>query len=167
MIDARRADCSAVASISGRRTPPTGKPTSLRASLHENGVRGFEQAVHKRQKRFVGSPCLVPLAFGALRDEVLHALGRDVAGGRDDTRTAEAHDVIGCGGVAGIYAEALGGGSSDGRIDCSLHGRLLHGDDVLAIVGEAQRGLSFHVDNAAARRCCRGWWGAPPHSQWS
>ena len=128
-----------------------GEADKFEGFLHKNGVRGLEQAVHKRQKRFVGSPCLVPLAFGALRDELLHALGRDVAGGRDDAHTAEAHDVVGCGIIAGIHAEALGGGSGDGCNLIHLAGRFLYGDDVLAVVGEAQRGLGFHVDNAAAR----------------
>ena len=76
---------------------------------------------------------------------VLHALGRDVAGGRDDTRTAEAHDVDRLTESSPEYTlEALGGGSSDGVLDLiDLAGRLLDGDDVLAIVGEAQRGLSL------------------------
>ena len=67
-----------------------GEADELERFLHENGVRGREQAAHERQERLVGGPGFVPLALGALRDKVLHACRRDVAGGRDDAGAAEA-----------------------------------------------------------------------------
>ena len=123
----------------------------LERLFHEDGVRRFEQALHKRHERLVRGRGRFPVARRAQIHDLLHARRGHVADGGDDAGAAQAHDVERGGVVARVHGEAFRRALHDGLHLVQLPRSLLDGHDVGALVRQAQRGLGLHVNHAAAR----------------
>ena len=155
MVAARRSDCSGVASTSGRRTPPR-EVQQLERFLDENGVRRFEQSRHERHQALVGRLGGLPVTCSRQLDDLLHASGRHVADGGDDSGAASLHDVERGGVVAGVHDEAVRSACDDGLDLIHLARRLLHGHDVVAVVGRGAAWSRLPCSPRSGPECCTG-----------